>query len=265
MIQIRTHDFPQLSYHKDGTGPALFLIHGFPATSALWRNIAPELSLHFKVITPDLPGSGDSLLVNELSMELMAGSIISILDHEDIEKAIIVGHSMGGYAALAFAELYPARIKGLSLVHSTALADTEEKKETRRKAMELIRKGGKEPFVKQMVPNLFAAWSKQKHPGIVNIQIEDGLREDADSMIAMYNAMINRPDRQTILRDISVPVQWIIGREDNLLPFDKALQQSYLANLNFVNVYKKCGHMSMLEYPGLLCADLTEFAKYCYS
>src|SRR5690606_25097329 len=114
---------------------------------------------------------------------------------------VMVGHSMGGYIALAFAEKYPKVLKGLSLVHSTATADTEEKKETRRKSIALIEKGGKDAFVKGMIPNLFSNHFKGAHPEIIQKQIEQGQKLKAESMVGFYTAMINRPDRRNVLTE----------------------------------------------------------------
>ena len=265
MIQFRAKDFPQLSYNKTGEGLPIVLLHGFPANADLWREITPALSKYYTVIAPDLPGSGQSTFSSpDLSMELIAQSVSDILEHEGIDTAMIAGHSMGGYVALAFAHLFPQKVKGISLVHSTAIADTEEKKENRRKSIEIIRKGGKETFIKQMIPNLFATGFKDANPDIIAMQLKAGMQTDADNIMAMQNAMINRPDRRKMLENASFPVQWIIGKKDNLLPFDKALQQSYLANVNFVSVYNDTGHMSMLESPAMLSDDMINFATFCY-
>jgi pimeloyl-ACP methyl ester carboxylesterase len=263
-IQIHTNRFPVLSYRKTGEGGAIVLLHGFPEDGDLWSVVRPELAKKFTIIVPDIPGSGaSSFSGNDVSIEELAESVKLILDNEGLKKALIVGHSMGGYIAMAFAEKYPDRLSGLSMVHSVASADTEEKKETRRKAIELIRKGAKELFIKQMTPGLFSAAFKEQQPAKVSYQVERGLKLNAASMIAFYNAMINRLDRNAILHSISCPLQWIIGEEDSIAPKMKVLEQAKLADLNFVSVYRNCAHMSMVEEPGRLIRDLTEFGDYC--
>ena len=117
-----------------GQGNPLVLIHGFPNDSSAWDSIVPELARHYQVILPDLPGAGKSPIPDtELTMEYMAASIKEVLDKENISKAVLAGHSMGGYTAMQFAASYPEMIRGISLVHSLASADTEEKKENRKK------------------------------------------------------------------------------------------------------------------------------------
>jgi pimeloyl-ACP methyl ester carboxylesterase len=265
MTTISTNTFPKLSYRKEGQGPALVLIHGFPENGGLWKQVWPALSAQFTVIVPDLPGTGESALGVETSMESLAGAVSDILSKESIEQSVVVGHSMGGYVALAFAEKFPGKVKGLSLVHSIASADNEEKKETRRKSIALIRKGGKEAFIKQMIANLFAPTFKTTHPSVIEEQVKRGMELEADSMVAFYEAMIARTDRTNVLKNASFPVQFIIGEEDTLIPSNTALTQSSLANRNFVELYKDTGHMSMIEKPGELAKDVIQFANYCYN
>jgi pimeloyl-ACP methyl ester carboxylesterase len=261
---IETEQFPILSYSIAGTGPAVVLIHGFPENGGLWREVWPTLADNFTVIVPDLPGAGGSKLPSTpLTIEDLAHAVKLVCENENVERVIVVGHSMGGYTALAFAEKYPSSVKGLSLVHSTATADTDEKKETRRKAIGVIEKGGKDVFVRQMIPGLFSERYKKEHPEMIKEQTERGLQIAAESLIAFYNAMIIRPDRTDTLRNAAFPVQWIIGKEDTVAPMSVVMQQTQLANVNFVSVYEESAHMSMLEEPIHLVKDLADFASYC--
>jgi pimeloyl-ACP methyl ester carboxylesterase len=264
-INIKTAHFPNIHYRKTGSGPAVVLLHGFPEDGDLWDTVYPALSGQYTVIIPDTPGSGQSTLdEKEPSIESLADCITDILNQENVDEIVLAGHSMGGYISMAFAELRRPWLKGLSMVHSSAAADTVEKKETRRKSIELIRKGGREPFVKGMIPNLFSASYKDQNEDVLDRHFEKGLKLPAESMVAFYNAMINRPDRTSILKELNIPVQWIIGKEDGVIPMNSALQQSKLARVNFVSVYDNCGHMSMVEQPEKLANDLKEFISYCY-
>jgi pimeloyl-ACP methyl ester carboxylesterase len=265
MNSIETKENKKLYYIKDGSGPAILLIHGFPESSSLWELLLPLLSSSYTVIAPDIPGAGASELPSDgVSMESIAESINDILEHECIEEALIAGHSMGGYAALAFAERYPEKVKGLSLIHSIASADNDEKKENRRKSIELIRKGGKEPFIKQMIPNLFSPTFKDAHPSVIEEQVKRGMELAAESMMAFTKAMMERPDRSGLLKDAEFPIQFIIGKEDGVIPPKQALAQSTAASCNFVSLYENTGHMSMIENVAELGNDLNEFAQYCY-
>ncbi|MFI5196144.1 MAG: alpha/beta fold hydrolase [Chitinophagales bacterium] len=252
-----------LYYRKMGAGPAVVLLHGFPESGLLWKNIWDKLPASSTLIIPDLPGSGNSKLESETSIDQMAGYVKTIMDIEGIDKAVIAGHSMGGYVALAFADRYPDRVSGLSLIHSTPLADDEEKKKLRLKSIELIRKGAKNTFISQMAPNLFSDAFKRSDPEVVKEQVEQALKMEDNSIVNFYTAMMQRPDRTNVLEKAVFPIQWIAGINDNLISYKKILEQCYKSDINFVSFYNNCGHMSMFEVPGQLISDLREFINYC--
>lgn len=266
-ITIQTDLFPQISAAIHGQGDeTILLLHGFPATGTLWRELLPLLADQYRVIVPDLPGVGRSVPGKQpVSIEDLGRGMISLLDALQIDQALIAGHSMGGYIALAMAEIAPGRFKGLSLIHSTALPDDEEKKENRRKAIALIEKGGQEAFINANIPTLFGDVFKQAHPEVIAAQIREGLTVVPETLIAFYNAMIARPERLNILQGADFPVQWIIGDEDKVVPRQKSLHQSSCARVSFVVIYRETGHMSMLEQPEELAKDLRLFTVYCYN
>lgn len=254
-----------VAYRKTGHGPALVLIHGFPENGSIWDNLSKELSANYTLIIPDLPGAGESTFEgNDISIDELAESIKKILEKEGIKEYVVAGHSMGGYVALAFADKYPEGLLGLSLIHSVANADNEERKSIRRKSIELVEKGGKAQFIKQVIPGQFADTFKQQHPAVIEKQIQRGMLMEDASIIAFYKAMINRPDRIRILEESTFPVQFVIGEDDNIIPTDIAMQQATLPKINFISVYKDCGHMSMLENPGSLLKDIENFLSNCF-
>ena len=264
MPEVATSVSSRIFYRKMGSGPVLVLSHGFPENGTIWRTIWNGLSSSFTLIIPDLPGSGNSVLEKETGIGEMADCIKSVMDNEGIKRAVIAGHSMGGYVGFEFAARYPERLAGLSLVHSIALADDEDKKRTRLKAIELIQKGGKDIFIRQMIPNLFSNVFKQSSSNMVEVQVERALKMDAASLVNFYDAMIARKDNSGILEKADYPVQWIIGMDDNVIYYKKILEQCYKSPVNFVSFYNNCGHMSMTEAPGQLFADLKEFTDYSY-
>jgi pimeloyl-ACP methyl ester carboxylesterase len=240
------------------------LLHGFPASGELWDGVFFQLSQQFTVLIPDIPGAGNSRLEGEVAtMEQLATIVPAILDDAGIERCVLAGHSMGGYISVAAAELFPERLSGLFFVHSTALADDEAKKEKRAKSIALIRKGGREEFIRGMIPALFEENYRNAHPDIINQMKEEGLKLPTESMIAFYTAMMNRPDRTEVLRDAIFPVGWALGESDSTIPWQSCLQQSTLPRVNFIELYEQCGHMSMLERPEALCRQLLLFSDYC--
>lgn len=251
-----------ITYNVHGEGIPILFIHGFPLSGRIWNEVVPKLSEKYKVIVPDLPGIGNSSFIQEdLTIEELASIIADILKNEGDEKAIIVGHSMGGYIALAFAELFEDMVLGIGLVHSSATADDDAKRELRRKTIRLIEKGGKEPFIRQMIPNLFG--NATKHKEEQELISERSLLTENKTLTVFYNAMIKRPDRTHILKNMRFPVMWVLGKQDSIADYKKVIQQSTLASVNFVYVYKDCGHMSMLENAQGLVVDLNSFADYC--
>jgi pimeloyl-ACP methyl ester carboxylesterase len=264
MPEIKTTVSSRLFYAKSGNGPALVLLHGFPESNNLWRKVRDQLSKSFTLIMPDFPGSGGSVLEQDTSISQMADCVAAVLDNEKTGKAVIAGHSMGGYVAFAFAAAYPQKVAGLSLIHSIPQADDEEKVKNRKRSIEIIQKGGKNAFIRGMVPNLFSAGFNQSHPAIVDEQMYLALEIDEKSLINYYQAMIDRKDQSFWLQNTSIPMQWIIGIDDNVIYYKKILEQSIKSGINFVSYYSDCGHMSMLEAPARLTTDLTEFTRYCY-
>lgn len=118
-----------LNFIKKGEGPAVVLIHGYLESGCMWKRFEEEMSGKYKLIIVDLPGHGKSNNYSEIhSMEFMAEKVYEILDYLAIEKALVVGHSMGGYVALALAELFPEIVKGLVLLNSSSLSDSKQKK-----------------------------------------------------------------------------------------------------------------------------------------
>lgn len=261
---ITTDLFPRLAYRCLGEGPALMLLHGFPASGKLWDLVADSLSQQHTLLIPDIPGSGESRLgAPSPSIEDLATIVPAVLDDAGIRSCVLAGHSMGGYIALAAGEAFRGRLRGLLLVHSTALADDEAKKEKRRKSIALIQKGGRDEFIRGMVPALFSECFREAQPEVVAHWRQEGMKLPAESMVAFYNAMMNRPDRQAVLQSLQLPAGFALGREDAAIPWQSCLQQSILPHVTFISLYEHCGHMGMIEQPAALAAQLDSFSDYC--
>ncbi|MFY7839118.1 MAG: alpha/beta fold hydrolase [Lacibacter sp.] len=246
----RTHHQNALtvSYTCVGKGNAVVLIHGFGEDHRIWQKQLPALQQNHKVLLPDLPGTGKSTLNNAtLSIDSMAEAIKLMLDEEEIKTCIMLGHSMGGYVTLAFAEKYPERLQAFGLIHSTAYADSEEKKEARKKSIGFIQEYGAFEFMKATIPNLFAATFNRTHSEEVQQLTEQGKQFTAEALTAYYNAMINRPDRTAVLKTATVPVLMFIGEEDKAVNPADALEQASLPAVCMVKLIPGIAHMGMLE------------------
>jgi pimeloyl-ACP methyl ester carboxylesterase len=239
-----------LFYRDEGAGLPVVLLHGFAEDHTVWDIQVEHLKDSCRLIIPDLPGSIRSTPSPQTSMESMAASVLTILDHEAIDRCVLVGHSMGGYITLAFAEKYPDRLTGFGLFHSTAYPDSEEKKAARRKSNDFIRNNGSAPFIRQSTPNLFSAGTRATRPDLVQTMIDRYSSLAPDALIAWYEAMIQRPDRTAVLKESTIPVLFVLGKEDQAVPPEHTLQQSHLPPLSHIHILQHSAHMGMLEEPG---------------
>lgn len=263
MHEIKEGRFMQSVYWKSGEGYPIVLLHGFAEDHRIWKHQIAFLAEHYTVIVPDLPGSGLSPLPDEhMSIELLAEFVLNILEQERLKQVILFGHSMGGYIALAFAEKYASRLSGFSLVHSSAYADDDVKKENRRKSIRLIENEGGALFVKAMVPNLYGEKAKLALQDELMMHIDMALQIPGTSLQAYYRAMIERPDRTAVLINANFPVQFIIGMEDNaVLPAD-AIAQSALPPISDVHLLPTVGHCGMIEATAEVNSMINSFCKY---
>jgi pimeloyl-ACP methyl ester carboxylesterase len=255
--------YNHLFYRDIGAGAPTLLLHGFAEDGTVWDNQVDSLSTDCRLIIPDLPGSGRSSTINPaLSMEEMATMIRDLLDQLEIARVTLIGHSMGGYITLAFAALYPERLNAFGLFHSTAYPDSEEKKTTRRKAIDFIRTNGAAPFIRQSTPNLFSAHTREHRPKLIETTIAKYTDFAPGSLIAYYGAMIARPDRTDVLRQFTRPVLFIIGLDDNVIPLQQALGQSWLPSISHLHILENAGHQAMLENPEKSTQLLREFINF---
>lgn len=248
--KIFTHPTVQLAYATIGKGTPVILLHGFGEDNTIWNNQINFLQQHCKLIIPNLPGTGQSKhtdTTRPLSIESMADNIKILLDQERIETCILLGHSMGGYITLAFAEMYPSYLNGFGLIHSTAYADSEEKKKNRARAIEMIDEYGGYSFLKNTIPNLFGNSFKYTSIEIIDQLIERSKAFNNKALQDYYIAMINRTDKTKVLVNATLPILFIAGTEDAAAPIGDTTQQSKLSeNIEF-HVLEGVGHMGMLE------------------
>lgn len=236
-----------MHYQKTGEGLPVVLIHGFGEDSRIWEKQASVLAEQFQLIIPDLPGTGLSPFREPVSMESMADGIAEILDHEKIKKAVVIGHSMGGYITLAFAEKHPEKLRGFGLLHSTAFADSDTKKEARRKSIDFIRQHGSSSFLETATTNLFAEKNRSRMAETIKSIAGSNAYILPATLIAFYEAMMARPDRTGVLKNAQVPVLFIAGKEDQAVPFSDTMQQVHLPELSYIYILGQSGHMGMLE------------------
>lgn len=253
-----------ISYSISGKGKTVVLIHGFGEDSNVFSEQKKYLERYCCVIIPDLPGSGQSELLlfkNEIFIEDYADCIYEILVQENINSCILLGHSMGGYITLHFAEKYPFLLNGFGLIHSTAFADSNEKKENRKKGIAIIEQYGSAHFLKNTTPNLFAEQFKKQHSNILDSFLHQTNYFQNKTLQQYLNAMMLRKDKTYVLSSSKVPVLFILGTEDVAAPLNDVLQQTYLPNCSYIHILENVGHMSMLEDGDKLNKLLKDFIE----
>jgi pimeloyl-ACP methyl ester carboxylesterase len=238
----------EIFFHTTGKGTAVLLLHGFAEDSDMWRYQVDFLKDNFRLIIPDIPGSGLSTFNDQVStIEDYAETIKAILDNEKTAECILIGHSMGGYIALALAEKYPQLLKAFGLFHSTALPDTEEKKLTRLKAIEFIQTNGANAFMKTSIPGLFSEEFKINNPSTIEELIDRNKKFSPEALVQYYRAMIARPDRTQVLKSFAKPILFIAGEKDNIIPLQSLLQQVHLPSQSDIHILENSAHMGMWE------------------
>ena len=254
----------RIFYDVHGKGEPLVLIHGFGEDRSIWNNQL-ELGKQFQLIIPDLPGSGESDFIESIDpaigIETYAEVIMSILENEKIACCTMIGHSMGGYITLAFAQKYPELLSKLGLVHSSAFADNEEKINTRLKAIEFVKANGAYAFLKTSIPALYSDPFKAVHPGKVQELVNQSGNFKSETIIQYYQAMISRPGRTEVLTSFPRPIFFIIGEKDTAIPLAQSLHQCHLPAISHIHILSQVGHMGMIEEP-LVCNEyITRFIK----
>jgi pimeloyl-ACP methyl ester carboxylesterase len=249
-----TIDGKKIFYRVYGNGKPVMLVHGFGETGNVWKAQVEFLKPKYQLIVPDLPGSGQSEMIDDMSMEGMAEVLKTILDTESSKASPfrgglvgLIGHSMGGYITLAFVEKYEGLLSSFGLFHSSAFADTEEKKATRRKGIEFIKEHGAFEFLKTATPNLFSQQTKDEMPGLIGEFVESLNNFSPESLVSYYESMIKRPDRTAILKKTKMPVLFILGEFDNAIPLQDGLKQCHLPEQATINILHRSGHMGMME------------------
>lgn len=238
-----------IHFTVNGQGPVLVLLHGFTESLSIWDGFTKRLSAFSRIVAIDLPGHGQSGCLGQVhTMEEMARCVRTVLDHLEISRCTMVGHSMGGYVSLAFARLYPSFIRGLGLFHSTAVADSREALEVRDKAISVIRQNRKD-FLFTFIPSLFAPSNRDRLEPVISMLISKAQQMSSEAIIAAMEGMKFRSDCTDILVQAKFPVLFIAGQQDTRIPIDSILAQSALPETAYTLFLKNAGHMGWAESP----------------
>lgn len=249
----------KINYSDTGKGTALVLLHGFLENLSMWEAFIPEFSKKHRVIAIDLLGHGETECLGYIhTMEDQADMVHAVLHDLKIRKAIFIGHSMGGYVALAFAELYPDNVKGLVLLNSTSRADSEERKTNRDRAI-LAVKQNYTAFVRMSIGNLFSEDNRERLEEIIETVRQEALKTPLQGIVAALEGMKIRNDREVLLHFSPYPILLILGKKDGVLNYEDSLDQ--IENTKVELVTFPDGHMSHIENEKELKTILFGFIK----
>ena len=244
-----------LNYEISGNGKEnLVLLHGFMENVLIWEEMEEKLSQDFTLIKIDLPGHGLSKIYSDVhSMELNAEEVKKVTDKLKLGKFHLLGHSMGGYTSLAFAEKFPDDLKSLTLFFSTYFADDEEKKEQRRKSFRIIKEAFR-TYVNAGIPNLFNENEKDILEGKIDLAKEIALSTKPDGVLAAVKGMMERTDKTSVMEKFEGKILVIAGKYDNAVKTDVMLK-NLPEKTNIKSYLLDCGHNGHWEKPAI-CAEI---------
>jgi len=261
--QFLTFNNKKLTYAIHGSGPAVMLIHGYTESKEIWFPMAEKLGEKYTVIMPDLPGHGNSEVIENLSMEIMAKLMDVLADKLQLERFSMIGHSMGGYVTACYAASNEHRLNGFGFFHSSARGDTAEGRANRERVMDIIEKDHGDSFINMFVPDLFFEGNRERLADEIKTLQLRALKISKQALIESQKAMAARMGHIDLIADTNLPVLYIIGKQDNKADYNLVLAQAALAKRAFVLSLDECGHMGYLEKSDDCLAAVEGFLIAC--
>ena len=247
------------SYAQSGEGLPLVFLHGFCEDSTVWDNFILKFHNRY-IIRIDLPGFGKSDAIASSSIVRYSDAVYAVLSDYNIQKCLLIGHSMGGYVALEFAKKHPELLQGICLFHSHPYADSETKKAARNKSIEFIQNNGPIHYVKQLIPALFPPkYGNRNHMALAKLTFTASQLK-SENIIAALESMRDRSDNQDTLKQMQCPALFIIGREDNVVP--DYLEDIALLTIASIHVLDGVAHMGMIESPDKCQKIIKQFLEF---
>lgn len=237
-----------LAYADDGTGSAVVLIHGFLLDHTIWDGMVPKLTPHARVLRPDVRGLGrSSVTPGPYLVETLAADVAALLDAKGIESATLVGHSLGGYIALAFYRMFRERVTGLALVGSRFAADTEAAARERYALADRAEREGIGPIVDAFLPRLFAPHAYVENPALIERTKRMCEATNPQGAAAILRGVAQRVDAGDLVEDIDVPFLFAIGDRDAIMGLGEAENLVPRIHGAQLEIFRGCGHMPMYE------------------
>lgn len=250
----------KIYYTDSGEGQTILLLHGYLESSEVWSSFAGRLSGKYRVIAVDLPGHGLSSVFSEShSMEFIAEAIKALLDNLNIRKVFLAGHSLGGYVALAFVEMFPESLAGYSLLHSHPFADSPEALQKRDREINIVKAGKKYLMYPDNVSMMFAPENIEKFSDALERSKFIASRISDEGIIAVLKGMMIRPSRLHVMEQGIVPCLWILGRKDSYISCDTVQSKVNLPAGSKTVVLENSGHLGFVEEEELVLDAISAF------
>jgi pimeloyl-ACP methyl ester carboxylesterase len=258
-MKTTTYKNTVIHFTDQGKGTAVVLLHGFLENQSMWDTFLPELSKKHRIITMDLLGHGATECLGYVhTMEDQADMVHHVLQKLKIRKAALIGHSMGGYVTLAYAELYPNMVKGIVLINSTSKADSDERKRNRDRAIVAV-KQNYSAFIRMSIANLFSENNRKRLDDRIEEVKLEALKTPLQGIVAALEGMKIRKDREVILHFAPYPIHLVLGKKDGVLLYEENCDQIRDTHVQLTTF--EDGHMSHIENQIELLAVLLGFLK----
>jgi len=249
-------------YSVEGKGKPVVLLHGYLLSGEAWRPLSDMLAATFRVISIDIPGHGGSGVTGDThTMEFIAEAVRAVLNDAGEKKVILVGHSMGGYAALGFAEKYPGMLTGYVLFHSHPYADAPEGVLKRKREIEVVMAGKKNMMYPGNISMMFAGRNLKTMPAALTKLRQLASGNSAEGIVALLNGMIARPQRTSVIEKGEVPLLWILGRDDRYFSPEAAIKGIKTPANAQVVILENSGHLGFIEETELSAELISAFAR----
>ncbi len=249
----------ELAYDEGGTGIPVLFVHGFPHDRSLWAPQLQALTVQARCLAVDLRGFGETIAAPPYSMDQYADDLVGLLDVLRVDRAVIAGLSMGGYAAFALWRRHPDRVRGLVLSNTKATADSDEAREKRRALMTVARDQGSSAIADSMLPGMLGKTTRSNRPDITNTVHRMISSQPVEGVIGALQAMMDRPDSTPTLSTIDVPTLVVTGDEDTIIPVAEARLMHDAIRGSSLEVITGAGHLSNLERPAAFNHVVSEF------
>ncbi len=249
----------KINYNTVGKGAPVVFLHGFLENSTMWEETILYFSDYYHCVSIDLLGHGDTECLGYIhSMEDMAIAVKAVLDHLEISNAALIGHSMGGYTALAFVDLFPDIVLGLVLLNSTSFPDNEERKLNRTRAIDIVKKNPN-AYTSMAIANLFAEKNQSIFVNEIKQIKNQASKTSLQGIISALEGMKIRKDRTSILNTLEAPKIIFAGELDPVLDYAQSLKEAEQCKTDLITLGG--GHMSYIENKEELLSGLQIFLK----